>query len=259
MEEKETLGRLLRREREKKNLSLKDLATNTRVKERFLKAIEEDRYELLPSPIYVKGFLSAMAKALHLDPKEILMRYDHERSSKGEPVVPMKPRSEKSSFKGMSHNLRQIGLVFGVIALCLLISYFSHPFLSGPSKEVPLDKPEDYGRVSVSSPLQPISVAHQPESKPLSVILKATEETWVQIQVDGQSKGEALFKPGEQSAFQALDRIELWVGNAGGLDILINESPVERFGRSGEVVRLVITSQGVVRRGREEEKPVQRE
>jgi hypothetical protein len=35
------------------------------------------------------------------------------------------------------------------------------------------------------------------------------------------------------------------VGNAGGLDLIFNERPLERFGKSGEVVTLIVTFQGV--------------
>ncbi len=239
------------------NLSLKDLAKETRVKERFLKAIEDERYELLPSPIYIKGFLSAFAKALHLDPKEVILRYEHERSSQGEPrVVPSKILFRERPFRRLVQPKRQLGLVIGVAAISLLLSYYFHPFLSGPSRESPLDKPEVHQRVPLASIAQPSPVPPPEEKKPFTVVLKAAEETWVQVVVDGQSKIEALFKPGEESRFQALDRIELWIGNAGGLDIVFNESLLNRWGRSGEVVRLTVTPQGVERKGKGEGRPV---
>lgn len=260
MDERETLGKFLKREREKKNLSLKDLAAGTRVKERLLKAIEDDRYELLPSPIYIKGFLSAFAKALDLDPKEILLRYEHECSFKRESmVVPSKNQFREGPLKRFVQHRRQIGLVLGVTGISLLLSYYFHPFLSGPSKAVLPDKPGIREMIPPASAVQPSAVTPSPEKKPFSVVLKAVEETWVQVQVDGQSKVEALFKPGEQNSFQALDRMELWIGNAGGIDLFLNESRLDRFGKSGEVVKLVITPQGVVRKGREEGRPVRGE
>jgi len=71
----ESLGKYLKAERESRNLSLKEVFESTRIKERLLQAIEEDRYELLSSPIYVKGFLDAYARYLGLDPNEILLWY----------------------------------------------------------------------------------------------------------------------------------------------------------------------------------------
>ncbi len=89
-DESESLGSYLKNQRESKNISLRELAKNTRVREHILRAIEEDRHELLPPATYVKGFLSAYAKYLRLDENEVLLRY--ERLLKGEPVTP--PRAE---------------------------------------------------------------------------------------------------------------------------------------------------------------------
>ncbi len=59
MDEREPLGKYLKRERENRKLSLKEVSKQIKVREPFLKAVEEDRRELLPSVTYVKGFLSA--------------------------------------------------------------------------------------------------------------------------------------------------------------------------------------------------------
>jgi cytoskeleton protein RodZ len=71
----ESPGRYLKTERESRNLSLRDVFKSTRINERLLKAIEEDKYELLSSPVYVKGFLDTYARYLGLDPNDISLRY----------------------------------------------------------------------------------------------------------------------------------------------------------------------------------------
>ena len=71
----ESLGSYLKTERESRNLTLKQVSESTRIKERLLKAIEEDQYELLSSPVYVKGFLEAYARYLRLDSNDIVLQY----------------------------------------------------------------------------------------------------------------------------------------------------------------------------------------
>lgn len=73
----ESPGKYLKVERELRNLSLEEVAQFTRIKKHILKAIEEDEYELLPPGIYVKGFLTAYAKYLGLDPKDVILRYQN--------------------------------------------------------------------------------------------------------------------------------------------------------------------------------------
>ena len=71
----ESIGRYLREEREFRNLSLEEVSKFTRIRKEFLNAIEEDRYELLPPAIYVKGYLTAYARYLGLDPNDTVLRY----------------------------------------------------------------------------------------------------------------------------------------------------------------------------------------
>ena len=73
----ESPGKYLKTERELRNLSLEEIAKSTKIREAFLRAIEEDRYELLPSAVYVKGFLTIYVKYLGLDPHDILLRYQN--------------------------------------------------------------------------------------------------------------------------------------------------------------------------------------
>lgn len=68
----ESVGNYLRIQRESQKLSLREVSESTKIKERLLKAIEEDRYELIASPVYVKGFLEAYARCLGIDPSEII-------------------------------------------------------------------------------------------------------------------------------------------------------------------------------------------
>ena len=99
MDEAETLGSYHKNQRESKKISLREVAKNTRVREQILRAIEEDRHELLPPSTYVKGFLSAYAKYLRLDEKEVLLRYESVligkplSPSRTEPGKPCPPHS----------------------------------------------------------------------------------------------------------------------------------------------------------------------
>lgn len=71
----ESPGKYLKNEREHRGLSLKAVSKFTKIREHHLRAIEEDRFDLLPSSVYIKGFLTLYAKYLGLDPKEVLLRY----------------------------------------------------------------------------------------------------------------------------------------------------------------------------------------
>jgi len=240
VDERETLGSYLKNQRESKKISLREVAKNTRVREYILKAIEEDRYDHLPVATYVKGFLLAYAKYLRLDRNDILLRY--ERVLKGEPVkgepVPPPPAPSPPQ-KRTSWSTKQTWVVGGVIVASFILFYFFSPYSSKPLIEPIPEKP-------IIEEKSPVATTHSvPEKKPFSLQLKAVEETWVSLQVEGQSEKEMTFKPGEGISIQASNQIRIIIGNAGGLELILNGKPLDKFGKSGEVVTLTITSQGV--------------
>ena len=78
----ESPGKYLKAERESQNLSLKEVSESTKIREPLLKAIEEDQYDLISSPVYVKGFLDGYARFLGLDPNNIILQYQKHYENK---------------------------------------------------------------------------------------------------------------------------------------------------------------------------------
>jgi len=276
VDERETLGSYLKNLRESKRISLKEVAKITRVRENTLRAIEEDQHHLLPPPTYVKGFLLAYAKYLKLDPNDVLVRY--EKGLKGESVAPAPPQPPKpiqkvspaQPKKKILWNTRQTWVVVGVIVASLIIFYFFSPYPSKPPVVRIPEKPisQEKSPIVPSSPLiatapvqkeKPVAeVKPSPapslpvaattlvlEKKPVSLKLKAVEEAWVSLQVDDEPQKEMTLKPGQGISVQASNRIRMILGNAGGTELILNGKELERFGKSGEVVTLTLTPQGV--------------
>ena len=78
----ESVGKYLKAERESQNLSLQEVSESTKIRELLLRALEEDRYDLISSPVYVKGFLDAYARYLGLDSNEIILKYQENYEKK---------------------------------------------------------------------------------------------------------------------------------------------------------------------------------
>ncbi|MCS7233292.1 MAG: DUF4115 domain-containing protein [Synergistetes bacterium] len=69
--ERRSLGEIIRREREKKGISIEYLSDVTKISKEFIKAIEEENFDVLPGDVYVKGFIRNISLALGLDPDEL--------------------------------------------------------------------------------------------------------------------------------------------------------------------------------------------
>ena len=253
MDETESLGHYLKKERAKKNISLRDVSKNTRVREHLLEAIEADRYDLLPSPTFVKGFLQSYAKYVGLDPNEVVLRFQN--ILKGPPKEELSPPPEEK----ISQKTRPFwiigGAVLGGILLILLLTYLPSHGPSTPLSAPTSPEPEvKEGPAPAPSSYPPLPAPDQ-EEKPVSLQLKAAERTWIRFQIDDQVEKEAMLQPGETLNLRDAKRIHLLVGNAGGLDLAVNEKKLERFGKSREVVTLIFTPEGVEVKGKDMPSP----
>jgi cytoskeletal protein RodZ len=92
------LGDALRQQREQMGVTMEQAAEDTRIREKFLQAIESGDYQSLPGTVYTKGFLRNYAGYLNLDAEEMLALYTGERGG-SEPIrtfAPMKPLVKRS-------------------------------------------------------------------------------------------------------------------------------------------------------------------
>ncbi len=68
-------GADLRKIRESRGISLREIATQSKIGMRFLEYIEEDRVPYLPAPVYLRGFLQEYARVVGLDAAKVVQAY----------------------------------------------------------------------------------------------------------------------------------------------------------------------------------------
>jgi transcriptional regulator with XRE-family HTH domain len=81
------LGSWLIRAREARGLTLEDAERDTRISRRYLQALEEERFEVIPAPVYARGFLRSYSQYLGLDPQEAMARYPRDDDAYITPVT----------------------------------------------------------------------------------------------------------------------------------------------------------------------------
>lgn len=75
-----SFGEELRRERELRDISLKEIAEATKISIKFLEALEQNHFDLLPGGIFNRGFIRAYARFIGVDGEEMVNAYLHEVS-----------------------------------------------------------------------------------------------------------------------------------------------------------------------------------
>ncbi len=260
-EERLSVGQILRKERERKNLSLESVAGVTRISLENLKALEKDDFRVISAPIFTRGFLRTYASHLGLDPKEILARYESQID-----LVKVSPKTKESVPARSKRSLsKYLGLVF-LIVIGVAAGFYlfqkapAPPTASLPAAPVPAPPPAEFQpppspspsppeRVSVTPPApmeKPPAAAPEPKEeekgKERRHVLRAIarEKTWMRVKPDDQPVSDVLLQPGQTASWSAGRRFDILIGNAGGADLSLNGTPLGPMGKSGEVVRLTL-------------------
>jgi len=137
------LGDALRLQREQMGVTLQQAAEDTRIREKFLQAIESGDYQSLPGTVYTKGFLRNYAGYLNLEAEEMLALYAGERggSEPARTFDPMKPLV-KRSFIFTPTVLVPVTVLAGIVLFLGYIYYQFTNFAVAPRVDI-TDPPGD--------------------------------------------------------------------------------------------------------------------
>jgi cytoskeleton protein RodZ len=247
-----SFGESLRRERDVRGVSLREVAEGTKISVRFLQALEEDRLDVLPGGLFPRAFVRQYALFLGLDPEKVVT--DFVAAHGAQPAVP-----ERKLVVIPERGPRlSIGRVFlAAVAVLAVVLTFRHgreserARLQTPPTTIPAAPavlPTD--RVYPSPELTP--TAANPESggtdggDGLVLTMTAQQDCWVEVRADGATVINRVLAEGESQRLEARGEIVLSVGNAGGLSIRVNDRPALPLGRAGEVRKnIVITRQNL--------------
>ena len=260
----------LKRERERRKITLEDIAGSTKIGIRFLRALEDEHFDQLPGGIFNRGFLRAYAKHVGLDEEQTIADY-LEASGEGQPPVPdplLDPAAQQPNQPQPTENNEfqvpwtALAVVLVVIALGFAIWGVVARGGKTPAQETtPSAAPESEPRQpqtvssSVSSPsvnsAKPQEQAAPSQTPPrpatrarLSVLIKARDECWVSISADGK-QSEVILESGEQQPVDAGSEIILKAGNVGVLDFWFNGKHLPSQGDVGQVKTLAFDANGI--------------
>ena len=246
-------GATFKKARESKGISLDQIAAETRISTRFLSAIENEEFHLLPGGIFNRGFVRAFAEKLGLDSDQAVA--DYEQIAQVQKSNELFAATETHA-DGAPRALYRISM--GLLALVIVIFYVvtreSGPPITTdrPAVTLPyLAPPEPLTRTATErTPAHILRYEDQESvtvrSQALTVDIEAREKTWIRVTTDGSSinQGEIL-EPGMTRTFTAQGSIDMSIGNAGGLTMKINEQSARPLGRSGQVRIVTITPHNV--------------
>jgi transcriptional regulator with XRE-family HTH domain len=241
----ESVGELLRNEREAQEKTLDDVASATRMSVRILESIEGDRFSALPAPVYVKGHLRTYARYLGLDEDEVVDKYlrftqQQEPDELDEWDAVEIELTEQRREMGRRWLWTAAGIVVVVVVAVLLVKWLGRP-------EVPEQVAEEAPLVT-----QPVSEAAwvdtMIEVHGLELMVVARERVYVTVSVDGERVSDLTLDEGDRRRWEGVEEFSLFVGTGEALELYLNGEYLGVAGAGrGPVDNLVVTEDGMSR------------
>jgi cytoskeleton protein RodZ len=272
------LGSELRQAREAQGISLSEAAQVTRIKERYLQALETNDWAALPTPVQARGFLRNYAIYLGLDGDQTATRFNQALQSTAV-TLPTAPTAEAvvrtTNGDGAVFSPRDIAIegagggmpawfssdILIGVALALIVALVGFGLLrlvSGNSDETPAapitpaitdsapGPTADTGALPGAATPAAITPTFDASTGSVQLSLEATEHVWVRVTVDDVKVLEGILAPGAPQAWQGAGQIMLETANGAGLKAVINGQLQEPLGERGQPIVLAWGPSGPV-------------
>jgi transcriptional regulator with XRE-family HTH domain len=183
------VGELLRAARQKRHVSLEQVADATRIKVGYLEAIENGDYRLLPGPAYTSGFLRNYAQFLGLHPDDVVQDY---RALQPQPPSVVKPATRVLASGYDRQNRAR--LLWALLALAVLLGggYIIRQYSRNAHAYTP---PLNVTPANLGSGISRPKAA--PALSNIRLELRAVAPVWVRVTADGVRQFQGILRPNQ--------------------------------------------------------------
>jgi len=129
-----SVGSLLKNKREQKKLSLADVEKRIKVRAKFIAALEEDRWDVFTSKIYIAGILKNYSRFLGLDYRKVLAFFRREYEQKED--IRFKKRVSKTYFSPDSKKALWAGFLTVLVLFVVYFIFQLFQYLKPPQIEI---------------------------------------------------------------------------------------------------------------------------
>lgn len=256
---------VLKETRQNKGISLEEVHKATKIHHNILRALEEGT-TLGLSHVYVKSYIKIYAKYLEISQQELdkyfhpvavlkekKVRLDFYSRTKGITVESLSKLSSLSSLRFKIKPFRKIiNILVVVFVLLVLIGLFRNLRRKDTIvlEKVTIDDSVVVPQVAQKDTEQPKEVKKSAPSEINDDVLRLTilakEDTWMQIKEDEEVVFKRILKKSTSETWQANESLELWIANAGTVELELNGKVLAPLGRRGKLIRSAfITKDGV--------------
>ena len=247
------VGARLREARQRRGVTLRQVADFTKVPVHTLEIIEQDDFGRLPGGIITRGYLRSFAAAVEQNPEEIVREYLAQYPLASAPEdfrskAPVLETDHARPFRDV------VALLVSILLVYALYTGFEAPTQApavATGDPTAGDTP-NLPRQSMVAADEPVPVA-DPVSRGVYLEIQPTGLCWVSARADGQLVLHRLVAGGERVTVSAREQVVLRVGEPGRFAYTLNGIPGRPVGDPGKPVTVTITdvNYGAYQTGRE--------
>jgi cytoskeletal protein RodZ len=249
-------GGKLREARERRGISLRQIANATKISVGVLEALERNDISRLPGGIFGRAFVRSYAVEVGLDPEQTIQdfiaQFPHDSVTVGHPTTTQVEDNEavESDRRTASTFLR---LILVSVPIAGIVVY-----LTASGRLTPRNRPADPGAAGPATSASETPVPADPTPTPspspaaaqprtpqasdrLTVALTATRPCWLSATADGQLRFERLLAAGERQTLEVRRELVIKAGDAAAIAMTINGAAAKPLGKEGEVVTAHVT------------------
>ncbi len=243
---KNGFGDLLKEAREKKGFKYSDIHKILKIDEKYIKALEEEDFNAFERPVYMKLFLNTYARFLKLDLEKINELFsaspqiqeilkDEKLNSKIEAKKEIMKETEAKELKQPLpfiinlNNKTTYFVIAGVVVFLIAAFVLLLKMLNEQKNKAKIEEGKN------------IYVVQTPQT--LKITAKAKSDVWMKARYDGKEE-DFLLKNGQEKKFSDITKIVFLVGNAGGVEFVVNGESMGTIGEEGEVINGLVFEVG---------------
>lgn len=231
------ISQVIKEKKEHLGISIEEISEKTFIPPKFLRYIEEEKWNKFPSQTHLKGFLKNYLAFLDI-PTEILSQYPEIFSEPAGSQTDLPAGKQVQDEPKKLYNASKAKkIVLAVIALFIVIDCLIF-FINIFKLESIVRQTKSIKKTAIVSHLYNIT-ANIKSSKTMSFSLEATENVWILAENNGKIILEKTLRKGEKKELKG-GKVFLRMGNAGGLLIIHNGKRFGPFGKKGEVKNIII-------------------
>lgn len=244
-----SFGEELRREREIRGISLKEIADATKISKRFLDALERNDHRTLPAPVFTRGFVREYSRYVGLNAEEMVNRYNFAAATDDRiekpPQVEKYPQTPPRDISPKPPRKRGIPPAYARVNRNLIATAFIAAALAAVAwwavqhRRFAEDVAAEPAVVATSSvvppPLVPKPVV---DDSRLHLAVEVVDASWVELEADGKTVINTTMEKGERRTFEASEAFRFRkIGNPPGLKLTLNGAAVPPFEDDGKTIR----------------------